>query len=416
MATIPRNSRLSKIKTVSKPEQLALFGGQPAFSSRVHVGRPNIGDKARLYERLDDILERRWLTNGGPYVQAFETRVREMCNVKECVATCNGSIALEILIRALGMTGEVIVPAYTFVATAHALQWQEIKPVFCDVDPKTHNLDPARVEELITPRTTGIIGVHLWGNPCDVEALEEIAKRRGLKLMFDAAHAFACSHKGKMIGGFGEAETFSFHATKFFNTFEGGAIVTNDSELAEKMRLMRNFGFKSKDKVIYLGSNGKMTEICAAMGLTSFDAMDDFIASGARNYEHYSKHIARIPGLSVVPHDTSEACNYHYMVVQVDEALAGLSRDDLVKVLEAENVLARRYFYPGVHRMEPYLSLQPMAGLVLPVTEELSRTIMVLPTGDAFSVEEIDRLVNVVEEAVAHAPAVRAELERQSNA
>jgi dTDP-4-amino-4,6-dideoxygalactose transaminase len=404
---------VSESKTLGRPEDLALFGASPAFSSPVHVGRPNIGDKARLYERFDDILERRWLTNNGPYVQAFERRVREMCGVRECVATCNGSIALEIMVRALGMTGEVIIPAYTFVATAHALQWQEITPIFCDVDPITHNLDPKRIEELITPRTTGIIGVHLWGNPCDVEALEEIAERRGLKLVFDAAHAFACSRGGKMAGAFGMAEAFSFHATKFFNTFEGGAILTDDSELAEKMRLMRNFGFQSKDKVIYLGSNGKMTEVCAAMGLTSFDAIEDFIASGARNYEAYKARIEPIPGLKLVPHDTSEACNYHYLVVQVDEEEAGLTRDDLVHVLEEENVLARRYFYPGVHKMEPYLSLQPMAGLVLPVTDHLSHTVMVLPTGDAFSLEDVNRLMDVLQRAIFHAPAVYDKLHGQ---
>ena len=164
------------------------------FLATCGAGRPNLGDRERLMERIEDILDRRWFTNNGPYEQAFERRVQEYCGVGECVATCNGSVALEIMIRALGMTGEVIIPAYTFVATAHALQWQEIQPVFCDVDPQTHNLDPAQVEKLITPRTTGIIGVHLWGNPCDVEALEAIAERRGLTLAFDAAHAFGCSH------------------------------------------------------------------------------------------------------------------------------------------------------------------------------------------------------------------------------
>ena len=180
---------------------------------------------------------------------------------------CNATVALEIAIRAMGMSGEVIVPSFTFVATAHALQWQEITPVFCDIDPRTHNLDPNRIEEMITPRTTGIIGVHVWGRPCAVDALAEIAQRRHLKLLFDAAHAFGCSYQGQMIGNFGDAEVFSFHATKFFNTFEGGAVVTNDDELAAKMRLMKNFGFHGYDNVIYVGTNGKMSEVSAAMGL-----------------------------------------------------------------------------------------------------------------------------------------------------
>ncbi|MEI2422502.1 DegT/DnrJ/EryC1/StrS family aminotransferase, partial [Arthrospira platensis SPKY2] len=173
---------------------------------------------------------------------------------------CNGTIALEILIRATELKGEVIVPSFTFIATAHALQWQEITPVFCDIDPKTHTLDPLAVEKMITPRTSGIIGVHVWGQPCNIEALTEIANQHNLKLVFDASHAFGCSYQGTMIGNFGEAEVFSFHATKFVNTFEGGAVVTNNDELAAKIRLMKNFGFAGFDNVIYIGTNGKMDE------------------------------------------------------------------------------------------------------------------------------------------------------------
>ena len=252
--------------------------------------------------------------------------------------------------------------------------------------------------------------MHLWGNACDVDALQEIADRRGLRLMFDASHAFACSYRGTMIGGFGAAESLSFHATNFFNSFEGGAILTHDRELAEKMRLMRNFGFKGKDRVEYLGSNGKMTEVCAAMGLTSFDAMEGFIASALGNYQRYRDRIEALSGLHLVPHSKHEACNYHYIVVQVDESRTGLSRDELVRVLEAEQVLARRYFHPGAHLMEPYRSLQPMAGLVLPVTAKLSESIMVLPTGESVSIDEVDRVMDIVRCALAHSTAVRSQL------
>jgi len=253
-------------------EDLAIWGNSSAFAKPLYVGRPNIGDRARLHERIDDMLDRRWLTNDGIYVQEFERRVADMLGVRHCIAMCNGTVALEIAIRATGLKGEVIVPSFTFIATAHALQWQEITPVFCDIDLETGNIDPARVEELITPRTTGIIGVHLWGRPCKIEALEEIAQRHGLVLLFDAAHAFACSHRGEMIGRFGNAEVFSFHATKFINAFEGGAVATNDDDLAGNIRLMKNFGFAGFDNVIYIGTNGKMTEVCAAMGLTSIES------------------------------------------------------------------------------------------------------------------------------------------------
>src|SRR5467141_1084588 len=178
---------------------LAIFGKPSAFAEKVHVGRPNIGNRERLLGRINDMLDRNWLTNDGPYVQQFEKQIAEFVGVRHCVAMCNGTVALEIAIRALGLAGEVIVPSFTFVATAHALQWQEITPVFCDIDPVTHTIDPRQVERLITPRTTGIIGVHVWGNACNVEALAEIAARRNLKLLFDAAHAFSCSHNDQMI-------------------------------------------------------------------------------------------------------------------------------------------------------------------------------------------------------------------------
>ena len=224
---------------------------------------------------------------------------------------CNATVALEIAIRALGLRGEVIVPSYTFVATAHALQWQEITPLFADMDPGTHNIAPAAIERLITPRTSAIIGVHVWGRACDAEAIEAIGRKHGLEVMYDAAHAFGCSHKGKMVGSFGRCEVFSFHATKFLNTFEGGAVVTNDDALAEKMRLMRNFGFAGYDRVIYLGVNGKMTEVCAAMGLTSLDSIDEIIALNRRNYLAYQEGLRAIPGVSTHSLRPAERNNYN---------------------------------------------------------------------------------------------------------
>jgi dTDP-4-amino-4,6-dideoxygalactose transaminase len=391
-------------------QDLAIFGGAAAFNEKLHVGRPNVGNREHLLARINDLLDRRWLTNNGPYVQQFEQRVAEFLGVKHCVAMCNGTVALEIATRALGLHGEVIVPSFTFVATAHALQWQEITPVFCDVDPATHNLDPNKVEALITPRTTGIIGVHVWGRPCAIEALEEIAARRGLKLMFDAAHAFGNSYKGRMIGNFGAAEVFSFHATKFFNTFEGGAVVTNDDDLATKMRLMKNFGFAGYDNVIYVGTNGKMSEVSAAMGLTGLESLDEFIAANRRNYLAYRDGLQGIPGIRLMAYDESERCNYQYIIVEVDEAAAGISRDDLVDILHAENVLARRYFYPGCHEMEPYRSYFPHAGLLLPETKRLTQRVMSLPTGTAVGPEEIAVVCQIIRLAVAHSGELRQRL------
>src|SRR5262249_24088421 len=249
-----------EIRVKRSPNDLAILGGMPAFRKPLHVGRPNVGDRDNLIALLHDMLDRRWLTNNGPFVMEFERRIAAMMSVRHCVAMCNATVALEIAARAAGFTGEVIVPSFTFVATAHALQWQGITPVFCDIDPETHNIDPDRIEALITPRTSGIIGVHGWGHACKVERIERIARRYGLGVIYDAAHAFGCTHRGMPIGSAGRAEIFSFHATKLLNAFEGGAVVTNDDELAGKIRLMKNFGFDDVDQVVYIGTNGKMSE------------------------------------------------------------------------------------------------------------------------------------------------------------
>ena len=387
-------------------KDLEVFGGSPTFREPLYAGRPNIGDRGRLLERFNQILDSRWLTNDGPFVKEFEQRIADLISVKHCIAMCNGTVALEIAIRALGMKGEVIVPSFTFIATAHALQWQGITPVFCDIDPRTHTLDPVKVEQAITPKTTGIIGVHVWGYTCDIEALAEIATRRNLKLIFDAAHAFACSYKGRMIGSFGDAEVFSFHATKFFNTLEGGAVVTNDDELAMKLRLMRNFGFTDYDEVSYIGTNGKMNEISAAMGLTSLESLNEFLAVNRRNYLCYREELREIAGARVLAYDETETCNYQYIVLELDDAFTRIvSRDELWRILTAENVMARRYFYPGCHRMEPYRSNLP--ELLLPETDRLAERVLCLPTGTAVTESDIKIICQLLKLIIESAGEVR---------
>jgi dTDP-4-amino-4,6-dideoxygalactose transaminase len=388
----------------------AILGGQPAFAQPLHVGRPNLGDREAMLRRMNEIFDSRWFTNDGPQVKEFEARIRELVGVKHCVAMCNATIALEIAIRALELRGEVIVPAYTFIATAHALQWQEITPVFADMNPATHNIAPETIDRLITPRTTGIIGVHVWGRPCDTDAIEAIGRNHGLKVMFDAAHAFGCSRHGKMVGGFGLCEVFSFHATKFLNSFEGGAVVTNDSTLAEKLRLMRNFGFSGYDQVCYLGVNGKMTEVCAAMGLTSLEAIDDLIAVNRRNYGAYCDNLRGLTGVSIIQYDPAERNNFQYIVVEVDPEKSPLNRDELVAVLHMENVLARKYFWPGCHRMEPYRSLQPNASMLLPETEKIANRILLLPTGQTMNSQIIESICRIIQTAIEKADVVRAAL------
>jgi dTDP-4-amino-4,6-dideoxygalactose transaminase len=223
--------------------------------------------------------------------------------------------------------------------------------------------------------------------------------------MFDAAHAFGCSYRGRMIGGFGLAEVFSFHATKFLNSFEGGAITTNDDELANKIRLMTNFGFAGFDNVVHLGTNGKMSEVSAAMGLTNLEEIDSLVATNRANYEAFREYLSSSKWLSVLEYDLSERCNFQYIVIEVDAEKSPLSRDELVAALHADNVLARKYFWPGCHRMMPYREYYPHAGLLLPVTEEVAGRIIVLPTGTAIGTSEIQQICNIINQAFASASA-----------
>ncbi len=390
---------------------LAVLGGRPAFSESLVVNRPTIGDRDAFLTRVEEMLDRRWLTNDGPLVSELEERLARYLGVKNCVATCNGTQALGLASRALGLSGEVIVPSFTFVATAHAMLWNGIEPIFCDIDEATWNIDPAQCEALITERTTGIVGVHLWGRPCDTRSLETIARRHGLRLLFDAAHAFGCTHRGKRIGGFGDAEILSFHATKVFHTFEGGAVATDDDELASRIRRMRNFGFTDYDQVSELGTNAKMSEASAAMGLANLGSFAGHIQDNRRKYEAYAEGLDDAPGLQLLRYDGREKSNYHYVVLEVEEEQAGLSRDHVLRVLHAENVLARRYFYPGCHRSEPYRSHLPAADSMLPNTCRIADRVLVLPTGGALTSQQLGEVCQILHLAITDPGPVRSAIE-----
>lgn len=360
-----------------------------------YVGRPNVGDLDLFQNKVDSIFKNNRLTNDGPLVRELEQKLADYIGVKHCIAMCNGTVALELAIRANGLSGEVIVPSMTFIAGPHALQWQGIKPVFADIDEQTLNLSLASVEERITPLTTGIIPVHLYGRPCDIQGLQSLADSYGLRVLFDSAHAIGCSYHGTRIGNFGACEVFSFHATKVFNCFEGGAVTTNDDELANKLRLMRNFGFQGEDNVSYIGTNGKMSEICAAMGLVNLDNLEGFIVQNKRNYEAFLSGLKNIPGITMLTYDETEQNNYQYVILRIDDKFS-CTRDRLKQELEHIDVMARRYFYPGCHRMEPYKTLYPNYSDRLPITEQFSEEVLALPTGSQMSVETIARICDLI--------------------
>jgi dTDP-4-amino-4,6-dideoxygalactose transaminase len=398
---------------------LAILGGRPLFEEPLHVGRPNLPDRKRFDELVDCMFSSRWLTNYGPLVKIFQSRLEEKLGVRHCIPLCNGTIALELAYRAIGLKGEVILPSFTFIATAHALQWQEITPVFCDIREGDFTIDPDLVEELVTEKTSGIVGVHVYGNPCDHARLGGIAAGHGLPLVYDAAHAFTNEAGGIPVCRLGDLSVLSFHATKFFSTFEGGAIATDNDELAEKIRLMMNFGFagREKDRVDYIGTNGKMTEICAAMGLAMLERVEQLREINRVNFDSYREALSGIPGIVLhEPGPTLTNLNWQYVIISVDPEVFGLTRDGLIRVLEAENILARRYFYPGCHRMEPYRSTFPNKSRVLPITDAVSERVISLPNGEAVIPTSAGWIAGVIRLAGRDADRVRDRLKGDGHA
>ena len=386
---------------------LALLGGDPAFPKPLAVGAPIVEPETReRYHRLmAEAFERNWLTNDGPLVRQLEEEIARLHGVRHCALVCNATIAQVLLLRALDLQGEVVLPSFTFVATAHACVWQGLTPVFCDVSPDSLMAGPAEVERALTPGTRAVIGVHLFGNVCDAEGLASTCARHGLVLVFDAAHAFGCSRGETPIGSSGRAEILSFHATKAFSTFEGGAVLTNDPDLDARIRALRNFGFRGYDDVAWLGLNGKLPESSAALGLASLPVLEERRVRCRAIYELYRDRLRDVPGVEVLAVGKEGRSNYHYVPVLVDAEAFGVSRDLLYRLLWAENVLARRYFHPGLHRMAAYAKGVPTVSL--PVTEGVSERILCLPSGFADPIPTVEKIVALFREARTRAEELR---------
>lgn len=342
-------------------------------------------DKDLVIKRFSEVLENQWLTNMGPSSLELEEHICELLGVKHCVVVCNGTIGLELLQRALDLNGEVIIPAFTFVATAHSLRWQHIDPVFCDVKLDDHLIDPDKVEELITPKTTGIMAVPIWGQPCANSKLQDLAYKYGLKLIYDSAHGFGCKDGDCHIGTFGDAEVFSFHATKVFSTGEGGAITTNSDKLAEKLRLMRNFGFTNLDRVDHIGTNAKMSEFAAAYGLANLPQLDSIISHNKLIHQTYLELFSGMPEISFLQYNFNGRSNYQYVVARVPKN----KRDSLLSYFHRHDVLVRRYFFPGCHRMQPYLSEEKYIKVNLDNTETIASEILIFPTGQQMKTDDV---------------------------
>lgn len=362
------------------------------FQTGLHVGQINLPSWERFEQEFRAIFDRNFFASHGPLESKLEAALAEYLNVRHVVCTVNATVALMLTARALDISGDVIVPSFTFAATAQAISWAGLNPVFCDVDEKTHNLSASLVERCLTERTAGILGVHLWGRACDVDGLEELARSRKIELFFDSAHALGCSHRGKRIGSFGRAEIFSFHATKVLNGTEGGCISTNDHALAARLRTMRTFHGNQTFAKVPLRLNGRISESQAAMALMSLEDLTKNIDANRTRYFRYRERLTDITSLEFIDHAANEASNYQYVVVRVLDS-SPLSRGRILSALQAKNIFARDYFSPPVHRMKPYRDKpQPVLG----VTESLSSSLIQLPTGHAISIDDVDAVCDVL--------------------
>lgn len=349
------------------------------FDRPVYVTRPSLPPLDDFVDMLRQIWESRWLTNKGPFHERFEAELASYLGVEHVSLFCNGTIALQVGLQALRITGEVITTPFTFPATVHAIYWNHCTPVFCDVEPCTFTLDPDKIESLITPNTTAILPVHVYGNPCLVERLQSIADTYGLKLFYDAAHAFGVQMDGTSILQFGDLSMLSFHATKKFNTFEGGALITSDPKLKRRIDFLKNFGFADETTVVAPGSNGKMNELQAACGILQLAHIDEQTEMCRHLVDIYRERLADVPGIRFLEDTPGVVHNYCYFPILVDEAEYGVARDDLYLRLREANVYARRYFYPLVSEFPSYRGLPSASRSRLPAAHKVSESVICLP-------------------------------------
>lgn len=344
-----------------------------------------------------DIFERQYYTNHGPLAQTLEHRLSAVLGVRHAICVSNATIGLMMLGEAFGLRGKVITSAFTFIATAQALNWVGLEPVFCDVEPETHQLDPTCVEALIDPDVSAILPVNLWGDCCAIPQLQDIATRHGLRLFFDSAHGFGCRFDDRPLGGFGHAEVFSFHATKVLSAAEGGCITTNDDALAGKLRNIRSSYGAGVPVPVVKTSNGRMSEAHAAIALLNLDEFPRFLDRNRQIFDRYSAGLSGIEGLRLHRPGRTSATNHQYIVCDVDESAFGMSRDALLQHLRRHNIVARRYFYPGVHRCPPFNDL-PRPG-TLPVTERLTGCLLQLPSGALVQDDDVRMICRIIRNA-----------------
>lgn len=359
----------------------------------ITVTSPLLPDLDEFNKLLKEIWSRRWITNNGDFHKQLETELAAYLKVPYISLFANGTLPLITSLQALRITGEVITTPYTHVSTTHSLWWNGIKPVFVDVDPVTCNIDPDKIEAAITPRTTAIMPVHCYGTPCDTERIHEIAGKYGLKVIYDAAHAFGVEVGGESLLNAGDLSTLSFHATKVYNTVEGGALIMHDAEMKQRIDYLKNFGFANETTVVAPGINSKMDEVRAAYGLLNLRNIDAAIEARHQVAIRYREELRDIPGIRFLDELPDVRHNYSYFPIFVDAEKYGMSRDELYFSMRERNVYGRRYFYPLISTFSTYRGLESSASDNLPVATRISDSVICLPMHHALSQNDLDRVI-----------------------
>lgn len=363
----------------------------------VFVTRPHIPPLEEFLPYLKEIWHSQTLTNGGSFHQQLENALCQYLGVRHVSLFNNGTIALMVAINALQLTGEVITTPYSFIATAHSLLWNNIKPVFVDIHPETLNIDPAKIESAITSQTTAIMPVHCYGHPCNVKAIEEIANKHGLRIIYDAAHAFGVQYENESILNHGDLSVLSFHATKVFNTFEGGAIVCHDAETKSRIDLLKNFGIVNEIQVTATGLNGKLNEVSAAFGLLQLRHVDQALADRQKIDAVYRMQLKNVTGIRCLNLSPEEKSNYAYFPILVEPAYP-INRDELYQRLQSQNIYPRRYFYPLISDFEMYRHLPSADRKNLPVATEAANRVLCLPIYPGLDISTVENIVFCIAE------------------
>ena len=366
------------------------------FSEPIHITRPVLPNLKEFIKELDDVWKSQWLSNNGPKHQLFEKKIKRVLKVPYVSLFNNGTIALLTAIKALKLTGEVITTPFTFPATPHCISWNNLTPVFCDIDPITMNIDPDKIESLITKKTSAILTVHVFGTPCDVKKIQKIADKHKLKVIYDAAHAFGTKINGIGIGNFGDVSMFSFHPTKLFHTAEGGALTFKDIKLKTKIDLLKNFGIKSQEEVVDIGINGKMNEIQAVLGLLVLEKVEGEMKKRKLLLDTYHHYLRNIEGINFVKLPVNIKKSYQYFTIRINGKEFGKSRDYVYDKFKKYNVFTRKYFYPLCSEYPHYKNLSSSKKTNLPVAHKVVNEVLSMPFYGKLSVNDVEKICNIL--------------------